>query len=187
MEKDRVLFNVPESSLWASDGPERGSSEGRGRKKTIVTSVFAFGTREDARKSFVHTAMVADTANEAVFAPSITTTRVLKEAAAAVANGTMDSASKRNPSENGEQQNGEISISASGGTVGGAGGEQLLLVAAAKKVRDAEGRRRRRKQKKKSKDGTTVATAAAGKREDSSVDNDSDKEDVAAVEVDSFA
>jgi hypothetical protein len=131
--------------------------------------------------------MVADTANEAAFAPSITTTRVLKEAAAAVANGTMDSASKRNPSENGRQQNGEISISASGGG-GGGGGEQLLVVAAAKKVRDAEGRRRRRKQKKKSKDGTTVATtAAAGKREDSGVDNDSDKEDVAAVEVDSFA
>ncbi len=127
--------------------------------------------------------MVADTANEAAFAPSITTTKVLKVPAAAVANGTMDSASKRNPSENGGQQNGEISISASGG----GGGEQLLVVAAAKKVRDAEGRRRRRKQKKKSKDGTTVATTAAGKREDPGVDNDSDKEDVAAVEVDSFA
>jgi hypothetical protein len=131
--------------------------------------------------------MVADTANEDAFAPSITTTRVLKEAAAAFANGTMDSASKRNPSENGGQQNGEISISASVG--GGGGGEQLLVVAAAKKVRDAEGRRRRRKQKKKSKDGTTVATtaAAAGKREDSGLDNDSDKDDVAGVEVDSFA
>jgi len=127
--------------------------------------------------------MVADTANEAAFAPSITTTKVLKVPAAAVANGTMDSASKRNPSENRGQQNGEISISASGG----GGGEQLLVVAAAKKVRDAEGRRRRRKQKKKSKDGTTVATTAAGKREDPGVDNDSDKEDVAAVEVDSFA
>jgi len=123
--------------------------------------------------------MVADTANEAAFAPSITTTKVLKVPAAAVANGTMDSASKRNPSENGGQQNGEISISASGG----GGGEQLLVVAAAKKVRDAEGRRRRRKQKKKSKDGTTVATTAAGKREDPGVDNDSDKEDVAAVEL----
>ncbi len=131
--------------------------------------------------------MVADTANEAAFAPSITTTKVLKVPAAAVANGTMDSASKQNPSENGGQQNGEISISASGGGGGGGGGEQLLVVAAAKKVRDAEGRRRRRKQKKKSKDGTTVATTAAGKREDSGVDNDSDKEDEAAVEVDSFA
>ncbi len=181
--KDRVLFSVPQSSLGLTGG------EGEGRKEVEedeCDECFAFSTGERAQE-LVHTAMVADTANEAAFAPSITTTRVLKEAAAAVANGTMDSASKRNPSENGRQQNGEISISASGGG-GGGGGEQLLVVAAAKKVRDAEGRRRRRKQKKKSKDGTTVATtAAAGKREDSGVDNDSDKEDVAAVEVDSFA
>jgi hypothetical protein len=154
----RTPFGVRESSQGCDGGIGKGREEKKRRR----------GPRVCATKLCLHIAMAADMENGSVLAPTTTTDfKDAAVAAAAVANGTMDLVNKK-PSENGGRQNGEIGIN---------GGGDQLEIAATKKVRDAEGRRRRRKQKKKLKD------AAAGKREDSAADNDSDKEDAAAVEV----
>jgi hypothetical protein len=163
-EEFYVPFRTPFGVRESSQGCDGGIGKGREKEKKR-------GARVWATKLCLHIAMAADMENGSVLAPTATTD--FKDAAvvaAAVANGTMDLVNKK-PSENGGRQNGEIGIN------GGGGGADQLEVAATKKVRDAEGRRRRRKQKKKLKD------AAAGKREDPAADNDSDKEDAAAVEV----